>query len=288
MEEAIAKALKFDLAQEYGIAVRYLILTNKMKEMKKPEVANILAELAADSVSHSDHIRKILKDSGIDPEDTFKFYKSDFKDIKRALKSSFFLENRMAKEYSKIASKIGQDHEHYETFVSLANWETVHMYQVLNAIKLLEGLETAEGVAETREKLVDRMRRVSEKMPAFDAEEKKNLLAPEGGSGTDSEFESTLSEALEKARKLGKDLYGMTKIKDEEKKLKEAGVPAGDVMEDDVVKVIFQERVYEGYCFRCSENHTIKDPKHVVLDGDRPAVKGICPHCQAPMFTLDV
>jgi rubrerythrin len=288
MEDAIAEALKFDLAQEYGIAVRYLILTNKMKEMKKPEVANILSELAADSVSHSDHIRKILKDGGIDPEDTFKFYKSDFKDIKLALKSSFFLESRMAKEYSEIASKIGRDHEHYETFVTLANWETVHMYQVLNAIKLVEGLETVEGAKEAREKLVERMKSISEEMSRFDAEEKKNLLAPEGGSGTDREFESTLTEALEKARKLGKDLYGMTKIKDEEEKLKEAGIPAKDVMEDDVVKVIFQERIYEGYCFRCSENHTIKDPQHVVMDGDRPAVKGTCPHCEAPMFTLDV
>ena len=44
-----------------------------------------------------------------------------------------------------------------------------------------------------------------------------------------------------------------------------------------------------GYCVKCKEKRTIKDPKNTTIkgrSGTRPAVKGTCPECSTGMFRI--
>jgi len=288
-EEEVLKLLELDLAQEYGIAVRYLLLANSMNDLKRPEVAEILTGLARDSVSHSELVRNILLERGRNPKDAFKHYKTTFEDIKLALKSCFYLESHMAKEYSALAQKLGEQHELFDTLTSLANWETIHMDQVLHALELVESLESPKGVEDNRQRLVDRMQQTSKKGSDIEPLKKRRLLLPPKMSHAQEELELTVSEALEKAKKLGESLSGMSKIKEVGENIKDLGTPAEEMMEEDVVRVIFQEKKdYEAYCFKCSEKHMIQDPIRVVIGGDKPAIKGTCPHCETAMISLDI
>lgn len=44
-----------------------------------------------------------------------------------------------------------------------------------------------------------------------------------------------------------------------------------------------------GYCVKCKEKRSIKDPKNTTIKGragERPAVKGTCPECGTGMFRI--
>lgn len=305
VEDDINTLLKNDLKMELGLALRYLFLVNKFKDINQLGVSQTLYELASDCITHNDTVRRILKERGLVPEDTFTRFKVDFEDLDLALKSSFYLENRMAKEYSEMAAQVGADHTLYTTFVNLAQWESWHMFQVLAAMEMLEKSKELPTVDDQRDALVKKMEELETRNMEIEEDRKLELLKPPGAPRKRLKVESLLAKAMEKRHELETmklppapdgalvpvDDEGSISALGEHIDLNEIGTPAESVMDKDVEQAVFgedKEKEYYAYCFKCNGKYTIKDITHVVIAGDKPSVKGRCSNCNFPVISLDI
>ncbi|MDG6221621.1 MAG: ferritin family protein, partial [Candidatus Thermoplasmatota archaeon] len=130
----IAEALAHDLRNEYGLAFRYLIIAEEMKQRGKEEVSSILKELAADSVSHSLIVKKMLKSLNYPYSDSVTPFSTDFANLETVLRGSYLLEKKMHIEYKKLAEGMEDGHPFKPLLTSLSIWERRHMASVAKAL----------------------------------------------------------------------------------------------------------------------------------------------------------